>query len=75
MDARCNQRWAIMKTKTQQTTPRKSGWRPKQWADETGVSRSTVYNLIEAKKLHAVKLGRARVIVTSPADYLASLSP
>ena len=51
----------------------KSGWRIPQWADETSVSRSTVYNLLDAKRIEAVKLGRARIITTPPGEFLQSL--
>jgi len=53
----------------------KSGWRIPQWCEATGVSRSTCYNLLTAKTLNSVKLGRARIIVTPPAEFLSSLKP
>jgi hypothetical protein len=60
-------------TKAQIVIRPKSGWRIPQWCEATGVSRSTCYNLMAAKALDSVKLGRARIIVTAPDDFLASL--
>jgi hypothetical protein len=51
----------------------KRGWRIKTWADQVEVSRSTVYNLMDAHRIDSVKLGKARIITTSPAEFLASL--
>jgi excisionase family DNA binding protein len=52
----------------------KAGWRPKEWADATGVSRSYTYELMDANRIHSVKLGSARIITTSPQQFLASLA-
>jgi hypothetical protein len=58
----------------QLTTSRsKAGWRIPQWQNDSGLSRSTVYNLLTAKAIESVKVGKCRIITTSPADYLASL--
>jgi hypothetical protein len=51
----------------------KHGWRVAEWASAAGCSRSFVYNLLAAKQLESVKLGRSRVIITHPRDYLAAL--
>jgi hypothetical protein len=51
----------------------KSGWRIPQWSADTGLSRSTVYNLLDAKAIESVKAGKCRIIITPPSDYLASL--
>jgi predicted DNA-binding protein (UPF0251 family) len=52
----------------------KAGWRVNEWADAAGLSRATVYNLLrDDKTIVTVKVGKARVIRTSPAEYLASL--
>jgi hypothetical protein len=51
----------------------KHGWRVAEWASAAGCSRSFVYNLLAAKQLDSVKLGRSRVIITHPADFLATL--
>jgi len=48
------------------------GWRPKRWADEADLSRSKTYQLIKNRTIKTVKVGSARVIITPPAEYLAS---
>jgi excisionase family DNA binding protein len=53
--------------------PIKAGWRIREWCSEVGVGRSHVYDLLNAKKIRAVKSGKATIIVTPPADYLAGL--
>jgi hypothetical protein len=55
------------------TSRPKSGWRIPQWSEETGLSRSTVYNLLDAKAIESVKAGKCRIIVTPPSQYLESL--
>jgi hypothetical protein len=50
----------------------RAGWRPKRWADEADLSRSKTYQLIKDGTIKAVKVGSARVIITPPAEYLAS---
>jgi excisionase family DNA binding protein len=49
----------------------KAGWRVSEWADAAGLSRSTVYNLLDARAIESVKVGKARVIKTTPAEFLA----
>ena len=56
------------------TSPAKVGWRPMEWADAVGLCRASVYNLLAAGSIDSVKIGAARVIITSPADYLARLA-
>jgi hypothetical protein len=51
----------------------KCGWRVSEWADAVGLCRASVYNLLSAKAIASVKSGSARIITTSPPDYLASL--
>ena len=51
----------------------KAGWRPTEWAGATGVSRSLVYQLLDANRIKSVKCGNARIITTPPATFLASL--
>jgi hypothetical protein len=53
--------------------PGKVGWRPLEWARAAGVSRSYTYLLLQRGVLRSVKSGSARIIVTSPSEYLASL--
>jgi hypothetical protein len=50
----------------------RAGWRPKRWADEADLSRSKTYQLIKDGTIKTVKIGSARVIITPPAEYLAS---
>mgnify|MGYP006185093905 CR=1 FL=1 len=38
----------------------RAGWRLSQWANETGVSRSLVYKLLDANRIESVKIGAAR---------------
>ena len=51
----------------------KVGWRPREWARDTGVSLSLTYEFLAAGRIASVKLGSARIIITSPAQFLASL--
>jgi hypothetical protein len=50
----------------------RAGWRPQRWADEADLSRSKTYQLIKNRTIKTVKVGSARVIITPPAEYLAS---
>jgi hypothetical protein len=52
----------------------KIGWRINEWAEAVGICRASTYNLMKAKKLRSVKSGAARIILTSPTEYLASLA-
>jgi hypothetical protein len=50
------------------------GWRINAWANAVGVSRAYVYaSLLTTNRIESVKVGRSRVIVTSPDEFLASL--
>ena len=51
----------------------KAGWRVDEWTYATGLSRGSLYKLLKAGKVEAVKSGSATIIVTSPAEYLAGL--
>ena len=51
----------------------KAGWRPGEWANAVGVSRSLTYELLAEGKIDSVKLGAARLITTAPETFLASL--
>ena len=48
----------------------KAGWRVNEWARDTGLSRAYVYNLLGAGRLCSVKVGTARIITTTPAEFL-----
>lgn len=50
--------------------PDKAGWRVGEWADDVGVSRSYVYELISTGAIKSVKIGTARIIVTPPREFL-----
>ena len=52
----------------------KVGWRIPEWSGATGVSNSTTNELIAAKRIDSVKLGWARIITTSPRDFLKTLA-
>ena len=52
--------------------PAKAGWRVSEWADAVGLCRASVYNLMaNDATVTSVKVGAARIITISPADYLA----
>jgi hypothetical protein len=52
----------------------KAGWRINEWGASVGLGRSSVYDLVGAGKIQAVKYGRAHIITTSPVEFLASLA-
>lgn len=54
--------------------PTKAGWRVGEWTKDTGLSRATTYNLLNEGKIRSVKSGSARIILTSPSQYLESLA-
>ena len=50
----------------------KAGWRVGEWAEATGVGRTTAFSLIKNGIINSVKLApKLRIITTPPADYLA----
>jgi hypothetical protein len=51
----------------------KIGWRIKGWAQAAGISKATTAELVRDKRVESVKLGAARIILTNPAAFLASL--
>jgi len=53
--------------------PAQAGWRPRQWAADTGVSLSITNQLLKAGVLEFVKVGSATIIKTSPKEYLDGL--
>jgi hypothetical protein len=59
------------------TDIQKVAYRPAEFGRAIGVCRATVYKLMQAGKLKSVKTagGRhgARLIITTPAEYLATL--
>jgi excisionase family DNA binding protein len=52
----------------------KAGWPTDEWCSDTGVGRSTSYELEAAGKIKAVRVGKKRVITTPPREFLASLA-
>jgi hypothetical protein len=52
----------------------KVGWRVNEFAADAGISRSLVYMKISEGVIDSVKLGAARIITTSPSDFIASLA-
>jgi hypothetical protein len=55
------------------TNTGQAGRRVPQFCQEVGLSRSSVYNLMIAGKIKAVKAGKCIIIVTKPDEYLATL--
>lgn len=53
----------------------KVGWRVREWYPEVGISRTGTWRLIKAGKIKTVKLGKVRIIVTPPSEFLATLEP
>jgi excisionase family DNA binding protein len=56
------------------TTPPIVAWTVRDWAEQTSLSKSYVYILINARKITSVKSGKKRLITTSPAAYIQSLA-
>lgn len=54
--------------------PTKAGWRVHEWAADCGISRAFTYNLLRSGAIKSVKVGAARIITTTPAEFLASLA-
>jgi hypothetical protein len=48
----------------------KVGWRIDQWCAATAISRSRLYELLKANKLASVRVGKSRIILDSPIDFL-----
>jgi hypothetical protein len=51
----------------------KQGWRVSEWYPKVGISRAGTWRLIKDKKIKTVKLGRVRIIITPPSEFLAKL--
>jgi hypothetical protein len=52
----------------------KAGWVTDEWCNDAGVGRSTSYVLESTGKIKVVRVGTRRIIITSPAQFLASLA-
>ncbi len=52
----------------------KVGWRPREWGAVAGVKHTKTAELVKNKDVDSVKLGGARIITTSPREYLDRLA-
>ena len=50
--------------------PDQVGWKVREWAANTSLSRATVYELIAQKRIDSVKFRAARIITTPPLTFL-----
>jgi hypothetical protein len=50
----------------------KFGWRVLEWCAAVGVSRSTAYRLLSADAVKSVTVGKTRIILTHPREFLAA---
>jgi len=56
----------------QSETSTKAGWRPAQFMDAVGIkSRQTFDYLVKTGDIPTVKIGKMRVVIVSPHDWLA----
>jgi uncharacterized Fe-S cluster-containing radical SAM superfamily protein len=62
-----------MKTLLEIEPTTRVGWKPIAWADAVGCSVAWAYCLLNEGRIAAVKDGRATIITTPPAEYVASL--
>ena len=49
------------------------GWSVEDWCEATSLGRTKVFALIRDRKIATVAVGRRRVIVTAPDDFLLGL--
>jgi hypothetical protein len=59
---------------TPPTTTARAGWPILDWAHATGIGRSMAYILLKRGELASVRIGKRRIIVTPPAEFLARLA-
>jgi hypothetical protein len=52
----------------------RAGWRVKTWAFETGISVASANKLIAADEIRSVKYGAARIVLTTPTEFLEGLA-
>jgi hypothetical protein len=57
-----------------QTNSTKAGWRIPEWCRDTGTGRSMALQLIKDGKIKSVKIGKSRVITTTPGEFLNGLA-
>ena len=51
-----------------------AGWHLSAWCRAVNLSRATYYNIPEEMKPASVKIGDRRLIIESPANYLARIA-
>lgn len=59
---------------TQVVPPSKAGWRLQEWLPAAAISRTTFYRLSPEERPPTIKVGRAVVIVESPAAWVARIA-
>ncbi len=52
----------------------KVAWTVDEWKAATGLGNTTVFELLRRKELRSVAVGRRRLVLTSPAEYLNGLA-
>lgn len=52
----------------------KVGWRVREWERAVGIKHTKTAELIKNKDVESVKVGTARIIKTSPREYLDRLA-
>jgi hypothetical protein len=52
------------------TNTEKVGWRINEFSDAVGICRAFTYQLLNDGKIESVKIGNARIITTSPGEFL-----
>ena len=57
-----------------QSTIERAGFSIPEWGKAANLGRSTVYGLINEKRIRTVKVGRRTIILTSPKDFLESVA-
>lgn len=53
-----------------QTPEERAGYTIPEWCRLTGLGRTKAYQLMAAGEIEAVSVGRRRIIVTQPVDFL-----
>ena len=54
-------------------TANRFGWSINDWAKAAGISRASVYEIMNAGQIETVKFGGKRLVLTHPRDWLNSL--
>lgn len=58
----------------QELAPERAGWRMKEWCQVLGISKTKAFELLKGEQApESVQLGRVRIILESPRDYLARM--